>query len=108
MRRTFIQRLVRKSPPDLWDLGVASGEVISARMSRAMAGRLTMVEARRMIVEKQLAGIRAHFALTRAFLNGEPKSAHQAIFNIYHAAVRSNRNRLCSAPSRGSWRPRVS
>jgi hypothetical protein len=90
----MIQRAPRKSKPDLWGLGTAAGEVVSARISRAMVGRLTAAEARRMVVEKQVAGIRAHFAWTRAFLDGEPGSACGAVFDIYHAAVQSNRKRL--------------
>jgi hypothetical protein len=94
MRKTFIQRLLRKSPPDLWDLGVGAGEVMLARISRAAAGRLTAAEARRMVVEKQVAGVRAHFVLARAFLDGKPDLGRRAVFDIYHAAVQSNRKRL--------------
>ena len=65
-----------------------------ARISRAMTGDLSAAEARRMVLEKQSAGIHAQLACTRAFLNGNPASASRGIFDIYHRAVRSNRKRL--------------
>ena len=50
----FLRRLHRKSPPDLWHFGLAVREVIAARMWRAMTGKLSAAEARRMVMEKQL------------------------------------------------------
>jgi hypothetical protein len=67
----FLLRLRRKSPPTLWDFGLAVREVIAARMLRAMTSELTAAEAKRMIMEKQLAVMRAHLAYTESILNGE-------------------------------------
>jgi len=99
MRLRFIQRLIqrhrRKSSPDLWQFGRDVREVMLTRTSRAMTGNLSEAEARRMVLEKQSAAIRAHLAYTRALLRGDPASAGREVFDIYRSAVQSNRKRLC-------------
>jgi hypothetical protein len=52
----FLRRLRRKSPPTLWDFGLAVREVIAARMLRAMTGELSAAEAHRMVMEKPIGG----------------------------------------------------
>jgi len=98
MRLRFIQRLIqrrrRKSSPDLWQFGLDVREVMLARTSRAMTGTLSEAEARRMVLEKQSAAVRAHLAYTRALLRGDPASAGREVFDIYRSAVQSNRKRL--------------
>jgi hypothetical protein len=99
MQLTTIKRLLRrfgkKSPPDLWEFGLDVREVMSTRISRAMAGDLSAAEARRMVLEKQAAGVRAQIAYAQALLGGDPISAGRRSFDIYHQVVRSNRKRLC-------------
>lgn len=90
----FLWRLRRKSPPNLWHFGHAVREVIAARMWRAMTGKLSPAEARRMVMEKHLAAVQAHLAYTESILNGEAASALGAYFDVYHRAVESNRKRL--------------
>ena len=63
-------------------------------MLRAMTGELTAAEAKRMIMEKQLAAMRAHLAYTASILNSEAASALGAYLDVYHRAVESNRKRL--------------
>jgi len=87
-------RLRRKSPPDLWQFGLAVHDVIAARTLLAVSGKLSAAEAHRMIDEKRLAGFRAHLACTGAMLNGRGASAANAYFDVYKRAVESNRNRL--------------
>jgi hypothetical protein len=98
MRLRFIQRLIqrhrRKSSPDLWRFGLDVREVMLARSSRAMTGNLSDAEARRMVLEKQSAAIRAQLAYTRALLRGDPASAGREVFEIYRSAMQSNRKRL--------------
>ena len=98
MRLRFIQRLIqrhrRKSSPDLWQFGLDVREVMLARTSRAMTGNLSEAEARRMVLEKQSAAVRAQLTYTRAFLRGDPASAGREVFDIYRSAVQSNRKRL--------------
>jgi hypothetical protein len=99
-----LRRPRRKSPPDLWRLGLAAREVIAARLLRATTGELSVAEARRMIHEKRLAGVRAQLAYGEAILNGEAASAPDAYFHVYWRAVESNRKRL----SNRRWRwPRL-
>ena len=43
-----------------------------------------------MVMEKQLAFIRAHLAYTESILNGEAASALGAYFDVYQRAVESN------------------
>jgi predicted RNA-binding Zn ribbon-like protein len=76
----FLRRLHRRSPPNLWHFGLAVREVIAARMRRAMTGKLSATEARRMVMEKQLAAMQAHLAYTEYILNGEAASAPGAYF----------------------------
>jgi hypothetical protein len=92
----FLRRLHRKSPPDLWHFGLAVREVIAARTWRAISGKLSTAEARRMVMEKQLAAMQAHLAYTESILNGKAASAPGAYFDVYHRAVQSNRRRLSS------------
>jgi hypothetical protein len=99
----FLRRLHRKSPPNLWHFGFAVREVIATRMWRAMAGKLSAAEARRMVMEKQLAAMQAHLAYTESILNGEAASALGAYFDVYHRAVQSNRRRLSSRRWRWPW-----
>ena len=99
MRFKLIQRFIRrrgrkKSPPDLWQFGLDVREVVLARISRAMTGDLSAAEARRMVLEKQSASVRAQLAYTRALLDGDPANAGRGFFDIYHRAVQSNRKRL--------------
>jgi len=98
----FIQRRGRKSPPDLWQFGLDVREVMLARISRAITGRLSAAEARRMVLEKQSASIRAQFAYMQALADGAPASAGRGFFDIYRQAVQSNRKRL----RRRWWRRR--
>ena len=99
----FLRRLHRKSPPNLWHFCFAVREVIAARMWRAMTGKLSAAEARRMVMEKQLAAVRAHLAYTESILNDEAASAAGACFDVYHRAVQSNRRRLSSRRWRWPW-----
>ena len=96
----FLQRPRRKSEPDLWRLGLDAREVMLARISLALSGRLSAHEARRMVVEKQSAAWRAQLAYLQWLLEGEPAAAKAAAFDIYHQAVHSNRKRL----GRRRWR----
>jgi hypothetical protein len=96
----FLERLRGRSPPNLWRFGLAVREVIVTRMSRAMTGKLSAAEIRRMFVEKQLAAIHAHLTHTESILNGEAMSALGAYFDVYQRAVESNRRRL----SNRRWR----
>jgi hypothetical protein len=92
----LIQRLRRKPPvdPDLLRFGRDVREVMGARISRAMAGTLSPAEARRMVVEKHSAAVRAQLAYVRALLNGTPAAGRREVFAIYDQAVQSNRKRL--------------
>jgi hypothetical protein len=90
----FVQRLRRKSQPNFWQFGFAVREVIGARLWRAMTGELSAAEARRMIMEKQLAAVLAHLAYVKSISNGKPASALGAYFDVYQRAVESNRKRL--------------
>jgi hypothetical protein len=99
----FLRRLRSKSPPNLWHFGLAVREVIAVRTWRAMTGELSPTEARRMVMEKQLAAVQAHLAYTKSILNGEAASAPGAYFDVYHRAVQSNRRRLSSRRWRWPW-----
>jgi hypothetical protein len=99
----FLRRLRSKSPPNLWHFGLAVREVIAVRMWRAMTGELSATEARRMVMEKQLAAVQAHLAYTKSILSGEAASAPGAYFDVYHRAVQSNRRRLSSRRWRWPW-----
>jgi len=104
MRLEFRRRRKRNPEPDLWRLGLHAREVMLARILLALGGRLSANEARRMVVEKQSAAWRAQLAYLKRLLEGEPSAASQAVFDIYHREVRSNRKRL----GRRRWRWRVS
>jgi hypothetical protein len=92
----FIRRLRRKPPPgpDLWQFGRDAREVMLARIWRGMTGHLSAAEARRMVLEKQSAAVRAQLAFARALLDGAPAAASRAFFDVYDRAVQSNRKRL--------------
>lgn len=92
--------LRRKSPPNLWQFGLAVQEVIAARTSLAMTGKLSAAEAHRMVEEKRLAVVRAYLGCAKAILNGQGASAPRVYFDVYRRAVESNRKRL----SNRRWR----
>jgi hypothetical protein len=92
--RRAIQRQKRKMHLDLWQFGLDVREVMWVRTSQAITGELSEAEARRMVLEKQSAAVRAQFAYTQAVLNGDPASGSHEAFDIYRSAVQSNRNRL--------------
>jgi hypothetical protein len=97
-------RLGRKSPPNLWQFGLAVHDVVAARTLLAVSGKLSAAEAHRMVDEKRSAAFRAQLACTEAILHGRGASAANAYFDVYHRAVKSNRKRL----RRRRWRwPRV-
>jgi hypothetical protein len=102
--RRFMQHRRAKSPADLWQFGLDSRNVILERTSRAMTGELSVAEARRMVLEKQSAAVRAQLAYTQALLEGDPALASRAFFDVYHRAVRSNRKRLFE--KRWRWQSR--
>jgi hypothetical protein len=54
--------------PNLWQFNLAVRDVIAERTSRALTGELSAAEARRMVMEKQLAAMRAHLAYTESIL----------------------------------------
>jgi hypothetical protein len=87
-------RLPRKSPPNLWQFGLAVHDVIVARTLLAVSGKLSAAEAHRMVGEKRLAAVRAQLACTEAILHGGAASAAHAYFDVYQRAVDSNRKRL--------------
>jgi hypothetical protein len=95
--KTF-QRLIRfrgrKSGPNLERFGRNVREVMSARVWLALTGNLNAVEASRMVLEKQVAALRAQLACARSLLSGNPASASRECFDIYQRAVQSNRKRL--------------
>src|SRR5258708_26327763 len=96
MLLNFIPRLKMRPPADLdlWQFGLDVRAVMLARISRGMTGTLSAAEARRMVVEKQSAAVRAQLAYARALLDGAPASASRAFFDIYRRAVQANRKRL--------------
>jgi len=100
----LLPRRRRKSAPNLWQFGLAVHEVMAARTSLAMSGKLSPAEARRMIEEKRSAVLRSQFACTEAIMKGRGASAPRVCFNVYRRAVESNRKRL----RRRRWRwPRI-
>jgi hypothetical protein len=64
------------------------------RISQALVGNLSADEARRMVLEKQSAAIRAQHAYTQALRRGDAALATREFFDIYHRTVQSNRKRL--------------
>jgi hypothetical protein len=95
--KTF-QKLIRfrsrKSAPNLGRFGRDVQEVMSARMWLAVTGNLNAMEASRMVLEKQVAALRAQLVCARSLLSGNPASASRECFDIYQQAVHSNRKRL--------------
>ena len=65
-----------------------------ARITRGMNGTLSAAEARKMVLEKQAASIRAQMAHAKALLDGDPAAANRAFFDVYDREVQSNRRRL--------------
>jgi hypothetical protein len=86
--------LRRKSPPNLWQFGLAVHDVIAARTLLAASGKLSAAEAHRMVDEKRLAAVRAQLACTEAILYGRGAAAAKAYFDVYQRAVDLNRKRL--------------
>jgi hypothetical protein len=87
-------RLRRKSPPNLWQFGLAVHDVITARTLLAVSGKLSAAEAHRMVDEKRSAAFHAQLACTEAILHGRGASAANAYFDVYQRAVDANRKRL--------------
>jgi hypothetical protein len=102
----FVLRLRKRSPPAVGEFGSAVGDVIAARMARAMSGKLSAAEARLMVAEKQLAALRAQSAYMDAMTTGHPASAWHAYFDVYHRAVDANRKRLAQPRWQWFWRGR--
>jgi len=92
--RSLIRFRARKSAPNLERFGCDVREVMSARMWLAITGNLNAVEASRMVLEKQVAALRAQMASARSLLSRNPASASRECFDIYQRAVHSNRKRL--------------
>ena len=92
--RRLRKKPTKKATPDLWQFGLDVREVMLARISRGICGRLSADEARRMFLEKQSAGVRAHLAYLEWLFKGSPEAANRAVFDIYNRAVLSNRKRL--------------
>jgi len=99
--RRLRKKPTKKATPDLWQFGLDVREVMLARISRGICGRLSADEARRMFLEKQSAGVRAHLAYLEWLFKGSPEAANRAVFDIYNRAVLSNRKRLNRR--RGRW-----
>jgi hypothetical protein len=94
MRWKFLNWRRAKARPDVWQLGRNAREVMRARISLALSGHLSADEARRMVLEKQSAAVRAQLAYMQEIAAGRAEAASQAAFDIYDQAVRSNRKRL--------------
>ena len=92
--RKLIRFQARKSRPDLGRFGRDVQEVMSTRIWLAATGNLNAVEASRMVLEKQVAALRAQLACASSLLSGNPASASRECFEIYQRAVHSNRKRL--------------
>jgi hypothetical protein len=90
----LLRRIRRKARPDLWQFGADVQDVMARRISSALRGDLTAAEARRMVMEKQSAAIRAQHAYARALLKGDVMAGNRDCFDIYQRAVQSNRKRL--------------
>jgi hypothetical protein len=90
----LIRLRARRSPPNLQRFGFDAREVMCTRISLAMTGKLSPAEASRMVLEKQVAALRAQLACARSFLSGNPASTSRECFDIYRQAVHSNRKRL--------------
>jgi hypothetical protein len=102
----FVLRLRKKSRPAVGEFSFAVGEVIAARMARAMSGKLSAAEARLMVAEKQLAALRAQSAYLDAIATGRAASAWHAYLDVYQRAVDANRRRLAQPRWRWFWRVR--
>jgi hypothetical protein len=92
--RQLFQKRKRKPPLGLGQFGLDVREVMSARTWLAITGKLSEAEARRMVLEKQSAAIRAQLAYARALMNRDLASGNREVFDIYRSAVQFNRKRL--------------
>jgi hypothetical protein len=90
----FLRRLKKKTSPDPLRFGRDVCTVMWARVSRGMTGRLSAEEARRMILEKHAAGVRAQLAYLEWLFKGNPAAGSHAAFAVYDGALQSNRRRL--------------
>ena len=90
----FLKRLRKTISPDPLRFGRDVGEVMWARISRGMTGRLSAEEARRMILEKHAAGARAQLEYLEWLFKGNPAAGSRAAFAVYDGVVQSNRRRL--------------
>ena len=90
----LIRFRVRQSAPNFERFSRDVQEVMSARMWLAITGKLSAMEASRMVLEKQVAAVRAQLTCARSLLSGNPASASRECFDIYQRAVQSNRKRL--------------
>ncbi len=95
-----LKRFRRNHPLDVWQLAHDARDVMQQRIMLAATGRLSAHEARRMIVEKQSAALRAQFAYMQWLFDGRPAAASDAAIAIYQRAVRSNRRRLVQGRGR--------
>ena len=100
----FVRRFHGKSSPNAAQFNRAVHEVIAARVTLAMTGKLSAAEARLMVAEKQLAAAQAQRAFVEAVAKGHIASAPSAYFDVYQRAVDANRKRL--GKRRGFWRTR--
>jgi hypothetical protein len=94
MPAKLIGRLRRKPAADLLQFGLDAREVMLARIARGMIGKLTSAEARKMVLEKQSAGVRALLAYAQVLLNRDLAAANRAFSDVYNREVQSNRRRL--------------
>jgi hypothetical protein len=90
----LIRFRVRQSAPNFERFSRDVQEVMSARMLLAITGNLNAMEAGRMVLEKQVAALRAQLTCARSLLSGNHASARRECFEIYQEAVHSNRKRL--------------
>lgn len=81
----------------LWQFGFDVQQVITTRVSRMMAGELSLREARRMISEKHTASSDALVAGACALLTGGPIEASYKMIKVYQTAVSDNCSRLSKA-----------
>jgi hypothetical protein len=96
MRLKRILHLIRprKRRLDAWQFAFDAREVMAIRIRDAITGSLSDAEARRMVVEKHAAAVRAQLAYTRSLVKDGPAAASRAAFDVYNQAVQANRTRL--------------
>jgi hypothetical protein len=90
----FLKRKRARPSRDPKKFAHDAGAVMMTRIAQGLTGRLTAEEARRMVLEKQSAAMRAQFAYLQHLLTGDPRAANAAVYDIYDRTVRSNRKRL--------------